>query len=80
MQSIKNVVMLDKIDQTVNSRLTMKGIKVYTFEDVMAAGDSKGDLISTPIKDVNSDADDVFMLCYTAGICGKSKGVKLTHK
>lgn len=49
---------------------------MYTLDEVREAGRNAADVALQP------DAvgrDDVYMLCYTSGTTGDSKGVKVTH-
>jgi len=48
---------------------------LYSFESVM----KEGETASTEGME-ESESSDVYMLSYTSGTTGESKGVKLTHK
>lgn len=89
LNSLKNVILLDKAKQEVVSQLKMKGLLIYTFEELFSAVEPKenhedskvnfaGQIIDT-FEEYRCEPDDVFMLCYTSGTTGRPKGVKFTH-
>jgi long-subunit acyl-CoA synthetase (AMP-forming) len=75
-QYIKNVVLFDGLsNDEEKSQAEQLEIKVYTLDEVMEAGKSS----SVELKPEEVDTDDYYMLNYTSGTTGDSKGVKVSH-
>jgi long-chain acyl-CoA synthetase len=76
---IKNVVMFDTDAETValTTRATAEfQIRVFTLDAVREAGRQNSAMV---LKEDAVTRDDVYMLNYTSGTTGDSKGVKVTQ-
>jgi len=75
-QHIKNCVLFDGLSNAEEKKQAEEaGIRVLTFDEVMDAGRGS-DVV---LKPEEVDKDDYYMLNYTSGTTGDSKGVKVTH-
>lgn len=73
---VHNLIIIDDVDKDVIADADANGLKIYTFKDVLEA--SKGDAANIPFDE--PVPDDAYIISYTSGTTGDSKGVKLTHK
>jgi long-subunit acyl-CoA synthetase (AMP-forming) len=84
---LKNIIIMDeydankaqenyKIPAELNSKADSCGIKLYTFNEVLAKGKEKQAdfVLKVPLP------TDCMMFSYTSGTTGDPKGVKLTHQ
>jgi long-chain acyl-CoA synthetase len=75
-EHIKNVVLFDGISNEAEKTAAEEaGIRVLTLDEVMEEG-RKSDVV---LKPEEVKRDDYYMLNYTSGTTGDSKGVKVTH-
>ena len=75
-QYVNTLVLFDGIsNQEEMDKAEAAGIKCYTLDQVMDEG-RKSEAVLEPEKVVK---DDYYMLNYTSGTTGDSKGVKVTH-
>ena len=75
-EHIKNVVLFDGISNEAEKTAAEEaGIRVLTLDEVMEEG-RKSDVV---LKPEEVQRDDYYMLNYTSGTTGDSKGVKVTH-
>jgi len=70
---IANLIIMDSFDDAFRSQAESKQVKVYSMQEVMDAG-----LVKAKVEPPRSK-EDVYILSYTSGTTGDSKGVKLTH-
>lgn len=75
-EHIKNLVLFDGIsNQQEKEEAESLGVRILTLDEVMEEG-RQSDVVLKP-EDV--DKDDYYMLNYTSGTTGDSKGVKVSH-
>ena len=75
-EHVKNMVLIDGLsNEAEKAAAEAAGIRVLTFEAVMEEG-RKSDVV---LKPEEVKRDDYYMLNYTSGTTGDSKGVKVTH-
>lgn len=72
---LANLITFGEVRADVKAQADQAGIRVFTFDQVLEAGNN-----ATMLELNRCKTDDVFMLCYTSGTTGDPKGVKLTHK
>jgi len=73
--SLQNIVLFGKVSADKNKQATEVGLALHDFDEVVKLGET---LAEVPFRE--SQPDDVYMLCYSSGTSGESKGVKLTHR
>ena len=71
---VKNLIVMDEFDAELEGECKEVDISLTNFKDV----------VSTPASDVTPEftypePHDFYMLSYTSGTTGDSKGVKMTH-
>jgi len=79
-QHIKTIVLFDS-NSIEESKVQLArdsfGIRVLTLDEIREAGRNAGS--SVVLQPHALERDDVFMLNYTSGTTGDSKGVKISH-
>ena len=75
-QYVKCLVLFDGISNESEMKQAEEiGLKVLTLDEVMEEGRNSG----VTLEPEKVDKDDYYMLNYTSGTTGDSKGVKVTH-
>lgn len=73
---IVNMVSLDAISQEKIQEASDLGVKIITMDEVIQTGSDPTDAPEF----IEPQQDDCYILSYTSGTTGDSKGVKMTHK
>ena len=72
--SLKNLISLDPLEETLIKESENEGLKLYYFKDILEIG-NKSQKELTP-----STPETIFTISYTSGTTSTPKGVVLTHK
>jgi len=75
-KTIRNVVHYDAIDAETQTKATNAGLTLFAYQDILSQGKS-ADAKEHPFRE--SKPEDVYILCYTSGTTGDSKGVKISN-
>jgi long-chain acyl-CoA synthetase len=71
--SIQNLIVWDKIEESLKERAEALGIRVYHIDEVMEAGRKSSHVPQDPKRDT------IYMFCYTSGTTGNPKAAMLSH-
>ena len=71
---LKNLVVIDPIDDELKKRCEEAGLTVYTFQEVLDEG-AKAPLVELP----ELNADTILTFCYTSGTTGDPKAAIISH-
>ncbi|CAH1794140.1 unnamed protein product [Owenia fusiformis] len=72
--SLKQIIVMDSMDQGLVSAAKEKGVDILLFQDMLDFGQNN---ITEPVP---PKPDNLATICYTSGTTGNPKGVMLTHK
>jgi long-chain acyl-CoA synthetase len=75
--SLRNLVFFDAVEDDLEKQAKAMGLRLWSFDQVMKEGE-KMDAAEHPFRETKPD--DVYILSYTSGTTGDSKGVKLAHR
>ena len=83
--NVKTAILFDKASDEILEKAKSNGIKVYTFDELLALG--KKIAFDNPNRKARieaemelTDTDEVCTLIFTSGTTGTPKGVMLTHR
>ena len=74
---LKNLIVMDSEDEPIIiQELKSLGINIYTFDEIIETGKTKGkNIVLTPAK-----PESICSICYTSGTTGIPKGAMITHE
>ena len=75
--SLRNLVLFDTPEEDLLKQAEAIGLRIWKFDQVIKVGE-KADASEHPFRETKPE--DVYILSYTSGTTGDSKGVKLAHR